>query len=410
MAETKVIMPQMGESIFEGTLTKWLKKLGDKVERDEPLFEISTDKVDSEIPSPAAGTLQEVLVKEGQTVQINTVVAVIGDGAVKPAALAKEDPKPSIQSGQTPDAGGPPLVAPADESDRVRSSPLVRRIAKEHGLDLNALTGKGTGINGRITKSDILSYIEQGGPKEQGTKPAPSAPAAPAIKFSGAVERVPLTAMRKSIAEHMVMSRKTSAHVTTVFEVDCTRVLQAREQLKAEFERSGVHLTVTPFFVQATAKALRQFPIVNSSLDGDTIVYKRPINIGIAVSIETGLIVPVIKNADEKNLLGLAHAIGDIGERARSKKLTPDDVKDSTFTITNPGQYGALMGAPIINQPNVAIMGMGAIKKRPVVINDAVAIRSIIYLSLSFDHRVLDGATADQFMAEVQKQLENWPV
>ncbi|HEY2384993.1 MAG TPA: dihydrolipoamide acetyltransferase family protein [Terriglobia bacterium] len=450
MAETKVIMPQMGESIFEGTITKWLKKKGDRVQRDESLFEISTDKIDSEIPAPAAGILQDILVKEGQTVQINTVVAVIGDGdgsgktaaaeASKPAPK-KEEPKevkgPAPVAGQTPETeqdeeeetsvepdhpGALRHPSSAEEgSSGIRSSPLVRRIAKENNVDLSSLEGKGTGINGRVTKSDILSYIEQGGKPTTSSSPPDTGGVAPrsgvgvvspppAMKFSGEVERVPLTAMRKSIAEHMVLSRKTSAHVTTFFEVDCSHILKAREKDQAEFERSGVRLTVTPFFVQAAATALKRFPIVNSSLDGDTIVYKRAINIGIAVNLEWGLIVPVIKNADEKNLFGLAKAINDIGGRARNKKLTPDDVKDGTFTITNPGQYGGLIGTPIINQPQVAIMGMGGIKKRAVVIDDAIAIRPIIMLSLSFDHRVIDGATADQFMADVQKELENWPV
>jgi pyruvate dehydrogenase E2 component (dihydrolipoamide acetyltransferase) len=444
MAETKVIMPQMGESIFEGTLTKWLKKKGERVERDEPLFEISTDKIDTEIPSPASGVLQDVLVKEGQTVQINTVVAVIGDGAGKPATeepkkeapkaapkeTAKEAPKevkgPAPVAGPTPETkqeekatpaapAAPPVSPepPAESDEEIRSSPLVRRIAKEHNVDLGALAGKGTGVNGRITKSDILSYVEQGG-KPAAQRPAPQQPAAPPmpapVAFSGDVERVPLTAMRKAIADHMVMSRKTSAHVTTFFEIDCSRIMKAKEKQQPEFARNGVRLTVTPFFVQAAANALKRFPIVNSSLDGDTIVYRRAINIGIAVNLEWGLIVPVIKTADEKNLLGLAKAVNDIGERARNKKLTPDDVKDGTFTITNPGQYGAVIGTPIINQPQVAIMGMGGIKKRAVVIDDAIAIRPIIMLSLSFDHRVIDGATADQFMADVQKQLENWPV
>jgi len=446
MAETKVIMPQMGESIFEGTITKWLKKKGERVERDEPLFEISTDKIDTEIPSPAAGVLQDILVKEGQTVQINTVVAVIGDGSAKPAEdKAKEPPKqeppketaktttketpkevkgPAPVAGPTADTrkeesqGGTPQPSSEEE---IRSSPLVRRIAKEHNIDLSLLAGKGTGIDGRITKSDILSYVEQPG-KE--ARPVPSKPEAPArrikdtapppapvsVKFTGDVERVPLTPMRKAIAEHMVMSRRTSAHVTTFFEVDCSRILKAKEKQQAEFERSDARLTVTPFFVQAAASALKRFPIVNSSLEGDTIVYRRPINIGIAVNLEWGLIVPVIKNADEKNLFGLAKAINDIGDRARNKKLTPDDVKDGTFTITNPGQYGGLIGTPIINQPQVAIMGMGGIKKRAVVIDDAIAIRPIIMLSLSFDHRLIDGATADQFMADVQRELENWPV
>jgi pyruvate dehydrogenase E2 component (dihydrolipoamide acetyltransferase) len=436
MAETKVIMPQMGESIFEGTITKWLKKKGERVERDEPLFEISTDKIDTEIPAPAAGVLQDILVKEGQTVQINTVVAVIGDGSAKPAAEGAKEPTkpepPKEVKGPAPVAGPtaeaektePQPAAPSQPSpseEETRSSPLVRRIAKEHNIDLSALAGKGTGIDGRITKTDILSYIEQPGkaaptpprrPEEpvRGPKAPPQPPTPAPMKFTGDVERVPLTAMRKAIAEHMVMSRKTSAHVTTFFEVDCSRILKAKETQQAEFERSGARLTVTPFFVQAAANALKRFPVVNSSLEGDTIVYKRPINIGIAVNLEWGLIVPVIKNADEKNLFGLAKALNELGDRARNKKLTPDDVKDGTFTITNPGQYGGLIGTPIINQPQVAIMGMGGIKKRAVVIDDAIAIRPIIILSLSFDHRVIDGATADQFMADVQKQLENWTV
>jgi pyruvate dehydrogenase E2 component (dihydrolipoyllysine-residue acetyltransferase) len=433
MAETKVIMPQMGESIFEGTVTKWLKKKGDRVQRDEPLFEISTDKIDTEIPSPASGVLQDVLVKEGETVQINTVVAVIGDGTAKPAeqeskqppkeeAKTKEPPKKEAPKEEPKEIKGPaPVAGPTAEAkaesqeddaaaENIRSSPLVRKIAKENNVDLSSMAGKGTGINGRITKSDILSYIEQGGKKEAAQAPsAQAAPPQPAIAFSGPVERVPLTAMRKAIAEHMVMSRKTSAHVTTFFEVDCSRVLKAKERQQAEFERSGSRLTVSAFFVQAAAAALKKFPVVNSSLEGDIIVYKRAINIGIAVNLDWGLIVPVIKNADEKSLIGLARALHDIGDRARNKKLTPDDVKDGTFTITNPGQYGAIIGTPIINQPQVAIMGMGGIKKRAVVIDDAIAIRPIIMLSLSFDHRVIDGATADQFMAEVQKQLENWP-
>ena len=430
MAETQVKMPQMGESIFEGTVTKWLKKKGDKVQRDEPLFEISTDKIDTEIPSPASGVLQDILVKEGQTVQINTTVAIIGDGAAKPAEGKPETQEPSPAqakqpfrpSGPPPVAGPEPTTPEKDEAEEgehelIRPSPLVRRIAKEHGIDLASLSGKGTGTNGRVTKRDILSYIEQGAPAAPAPKPVevpkegpPAPPASPPMKFTGEVERVPMTAMRKAIAEHMIMSRRTSAHVTTLFEVDCSRILKAKEKQQAEFERSGVKLTVTPFFVQAAATALKSFPIVNSSLEGDTVVYKQAINIGIAVNLEWGLIVPVIKHADERNLFGLAKAINDLGERARNKKLTPEDVKDGTFTITNPGQYGGLIGTPIINQPQVAIMGMGGIKKRAVVIDDAIAIRPIIMLSLSFDHRVIDGATADQFMAEVQKELENWPV
>jgi 2-oxoglutarate dehydrogenase E2 component (dihydrolipoamide succinyltransferase) len=305
MAETKVIMPQMGESIFEGTLTKWLKKPGDKVERDEALFEISTDKVDSEIPSPAAGILQEVLVKEGQTVQINTVVAIIGDGTAKPSAKAEAEAKSEEAPPSTSQPAAAAPAAPAgaatheqpanledaDDSDRVPNSPLVRRIAKEHGIDLAVLAGKGTGINGRVTKADILSYIESGGAKSAArsgakTPAAPvSAPASAPMAFSGEVERVPMTPMRKSIAEHMVASRRTSAHVTTFFEVDCSKIMQGREKLKAEFDRAGVRLTITPFFVQAVIRALRKYPIVNASLDGDSIVYKRDINIGIAVSL-----------------------------------------------------------------------------------------------------------------------------
>jgi pyruvate dehydrogenase E2 component (dihydrolipoyllysine-residue acetyltransferase) len=417
MAETKVIMPQMGESIFEGTLTKWLKKPGDKVERDEALFEISTDKVDSEIPSPASGILQEVLVKEGQTVQINTVVAIIGDGTAKPPAKDSAEVKPEAAPSMpqpapvAPAAAAPPEpTAHEDDSDRVPNSPLVRRIAKEHGIDLASLAGKGTGINGRVTKSDILAYVESGGEKKAAQTPAkmPAAPEPAPMAFSGDVERVPMTPMRKSIAEHMVASRRTSAHVTTFFEVDCSRIMQAREKLKAEFDRAGVHLTITPFFMQAAVRALRKFPVVNASLEGDSIVYKRDINIGIAVSLDGGLIVPVVRNAAEKSLQGLAHAINDLGERARNKKLLPDEVKDGTFTITNPGVYGALTGTPIISQPQLAIMGMGGIKKRAIVIDDAIAIRPIIVLSLSFDHRVIDGALADQFMADIQKQLESW--
>jgi len=414
MAEIKVIMPQMGESIFEGTITKWLKSKGERVERDEPLFEISTDKIDSEIPAPASGVIRDILVKEGQTVQINTVVAVIGDESSTPSeASSQEDPAPVAS----------PVAAlePEEEEeggeggqDGNRTSPLVRRIAKEHGIDLSALAGKGTGLNGRITKRDILSYIEQGGPAQKrpaAEQPArPQAPAPAPVKFSGEVERVPMTPMRRAIAEHMVMSRRTSAHVTTFFEVDCSRIMQHREKQRAEFEQSGVKLTVTAYFVQAAANALKRFPIVNSSVDGDTVVYKRAINIGIAVNLDWGLIVPVIKNVDEKNLAGIARALNDLGERARNKQLTPDDVKDGTFTITNPGQFGGLTGTPIINQPQAAIMGIGSIKKRVVVVDDSIAIRSMAMLSLSFDHRIIDGAVADQFMADVQKQLENWNV
>ena len=423
MPDTKVIMPQMGESIFEGTLTRWLKNKGEAIERDEPLFEISTDKVDSEIPAPAAGVLKDILVEEGQTVEINTVVALIAEpGTAVEEAAAVEEAKTSGKARpevrEPAPAVEPVAAAPAGARDDaavrasgIRSSPLVRRIARENGIDLALLRDKGTGVGGRITKRDILSLIEQGtvaapaGPKPAAARPAP---ATRAPTFKGPVERVPMTAMRKSIAEHMVMSRRTSAHVATVFEIDCSTIMRARAQLKAEFDRAGTKLTVTPFFLRAAVRAIQKFPILNSSIDGDSIVYKKDINIGFAVALEWGLIVPVIKNADEKNLLGLARALNDLGERARTKKLSPDEVQGGTFTITNPGNFGGLFGIPVINQPQVAILGMGGIEKRPVVIDDAIAIRPMVYLSLSFDHRSIDGAVADQFMADIKHTLETW--
>jgi 2-oxoglutarate dehydrogenase E2 component (dihydrolipoamide succinyltransferase) len=403
MAETKVIMPQMGESIFEGTLTRWLKKPGDKVERDEPLFEISTDKIDSEIPAPAAGTLQSILVQEGQTVEINTVVGIISDGG--PSGASASPAARAAQPATTPSRSAPAPVTPAapregaTEADAGHVSPIVRRLAREHGIDLALLAGKGTGIDGRITKNDLLSYIEQ-----RQAEPSRS----PASVTASDAERVPMTPMRRSIAEHMVMSRRTSAHVTTFFEVDCTRVLAARDRLKADYQRDGVNLTVTPFFVLAAAQALKRFPIVNASVEGNDILYKKKINIGVAVNLEGGLIVPIIKDAGEKDLKALTSAISDLGERARTKKLDPKDVEGGTFTVTNPGQFGAVIGIPIINQPQVAILCMGGIKKRAVVVDDAVVARPTIMLSLSFDHRIIDGAVADQFMADIQKQLENW--
>ena len=389
MAETKLIMPQMGESIFEGTLTKWLKQPGDAVKRDEPVFEISTDKIDTEIPSPVAGILQKILIPEGQTVEINTVVGIIGDSEsaeqAPPSAPVAEASKP-----EKPKAQAAPPAEAAEEDDEAAGhvSPLVRRLAKEHGINLSELAGKGTGINGRITKSDILTYIGQ-----KGTA------APPAQQPGSGIERVPMTAMRKSIAEHMVTSIRTSAHVATFFEVDCSAVMKAR---------AGTNLTVTPFFALAVIRALKKFPIMNASVDGDAILYKKAINLGIAVNVEGGLLVPIIKNAADKDLHGLSAAIKDLGERARTKKLTPDDVKDGTFTITNPGQYGAVIGIPIINQPQVAILCMGGIKKRAVVIDDSVVARPMIMMSLSFDHRIIDGALADQFMSDIQKQLESW--
>ena len=435
---TNVIMPQMGESIFEGTITRWLKKPGDMVQRDEALFEISTDKVDAEIPSPAAGVLSRVLVPEGETVQINTVVAEIeaeGVVAAQPAkveaaepARAEPPPPPPAPPPAPPAAPAPaagagvepePVVEmprrpqPSAEAAEVRSSPLVRRVAAEHGVDLSQVSGSGLG--GRISKADIMAYIEAGKGGVPPARPAPppaSAPAgaSPAVPSApGArVQVVPMSTMRQKIAEHMVESKRTSPHVHTVFDVDMSRVAHLRARTKAEFEqRNGVRLTYLPFIARAAVTALKSFPYVNASLEGTNIVLKTDINLGIAVVLEWGLLVPVIKNAEEKNFLGLTRAIRDLADRARAKKLSPDEVQNGTFTITNPGQ-GALFGTPIINQPQVAILGVGHIHKAPVVIDEAIAIRSIVYLSLSYDHRVVDGVLADQFVAHMKKTLENW--
>ncbi len=441
----EVIMPQMGESITEGTITKWYKQLGERVERDEPLFEISTDKVDTEIPSPSSGVLTEIKVGEGETVPINTVVALIGvegEEAVAPEAVGPSivaevvettevaepiTPLPAPE-GAAPEPEQAPTL-PASEAERIRSSPLVRRIAIEHGVDLTQVAG--TGREGRVTKADILGFIENGPPAQEtvpaatqvvpeGAPPPPSrapevparapaaaAPATPVETARG--KRVPMSVMRKSIAEHMLVSRRTSAHVATVFEADVTRIVNVRDKYKDRYVREeGVKLTYTPFFVRAVVGGLKAFPIVNASIKGDEIVYKKDINVGIAVALDWGLIVPVIRSADEKSFLGLNKDVADLAERARTKKLLPEEVQGGTFTITNPGPYGGLFGVPIINQPQVAILGLGGIHKRPVVVNDAIAIRSMVYLALSFDHRLIDGATADQFMAEVKKRLENW--
>jgi pyruvate dehydrogenase E2 component (dihydrolipoamide acetyltransferase) len=442
---TDIVMPQMGESIFEGTITKWLKKPGDKVQRDEPLFEISTDKVDAEIPAPASGVLQEIKVAEGNTVQVNTVVGTIsadGEAATapsKPAAAAPPTPgerKPPAQAKQPAEATPPqspeqkeviqfPGESPAEaEDEHVRSSPLVRKIAREYNVDLSRVPGTGTG--GRITKQDITAFLEKQTPagapavSAGATAPAISTPA-PAGKPSPAPtpaaipgEFVPLTQMRKIIAQRMVESRRTSAHVHNMFEVDVTRIVNLRNKSKNAFEqRYGVRLTFMPFFVRAAIIGLQQFPIVNASLEGETIHYHRHINMGIAVALDWGLIVPVLKNAEELNFLGLQRGITDLGERARTKKLTPDEVQGSTFTVTNPGTFGAVFGLPIVNQPNVAILGVGGIAKAPVVVtdaqgNDSIAIRSLVHLTLGYDHRIIDGAVADQFMALVKKTLENW--
>jgi len=411
----------MGESIFEGTITKWLKKPGDKVQRDEPLFEISTDKVDAEIPAPASGILQEIKVSEGNTVQVNTVVGVIGDGsgASAPAPANAATPAPTTPPSAKKEAPAPPPApsssASRDEHDEeesdVRSSPLVRKLAREHNVDLASVSGTGTG--GRVTKQDILDFVEHRTTDAApvAAAPAPRQASAPAV-IPG--ELVPMSQMRKIIAQRMIESRRTSAHVHCMFEVDMTRIVNLRNKLKNGFEqRYGARLTFMPFFVRAAIIALQQYPIVNSSLEGDSIRYHKHVNAGIAVALDWGLIVPVLKNADELNFLGLQRGITDLGERARTKKLLPADVEGSTFTITNPGQFGAVFGLPIINQPNAAIMGVGGITKQPTVITDkdgadSIAIRSLVHLTLGYDHRIIDGAIADQFMAILKKALENW--
>jgi 2-oxoglutarate dehydrogenase E2 component (dihydrolipoamide succinyltransferase) len=472
---TDVIMPQMGESIFEGTITKWLKQPGEKVQRDEPLFEISTDKVDAEIPAPASGTLQDIKVQAGATVQVNTVVATIagegeaagaapsapaastaapapagGDGSrstqtevaqppsgeepKQPSApqAGKESaqPSPVEKTGVAQEQQGTVLEYPeAGEQERLRSSPLVRRIAKENKVDLAQVPG--TGLGGRITKDDIESFIAKhgaGGPQPAApVKPAAaSAPSAPAPSTPATVtplqpvggvtpgDIVPMSVMRKKIADRMVLSKRTSAHVHGVFEVDMTRIVKLREKMKAQFEQStGNKLTFTPFFARAVVHGIRKWPIINSSVEGENIHYHASINLGIAVALDWGLIVPVVKNAEERSFVGLQRAITDLGERARSKKLKPEEVQGGTFTITNPGIFGAKFGMPIINQPQVAILGVGGISKKPVVItdkdgNDSIAIRSMMHLSIGYDHRIVDGAVADQFMAEVKQFLENW--
>jgi len=442
-----VIMPQMGESIFEGTITKWLKKPGDKIERDEPLFEISTDKVDAEIPSPAAGVLKEIKVSEGQTVPVQTVVALIdavGAGAAaaapaaapapaKPAAAPAppkaEAPKPvaaastAVPSAPKPAAApAPPAAAPvpvakpaaAGNGHKIRSSPLVRRLAREHQVDLAQVPG--TGAGGRVSKRDILAAIETGkapaaAPARPGTIPAGATEAGvPREKiYFGQYEVQPMSIMRQKIAEHMVMSKHVSPHVYSLEEADVSAIVALRAKMKEKFEQeTGTKLTFMPFFIRAAVEALRAFPMVNASLDGTNLVLHKECNIGIAVALDAGLIVPVVKNAEEKNFLGLARTLNDLADRARNKKLKPNEVLESTFSITNPGSFGGVFGLAVINQPNVAILGLGTIQKRPVVIDDAIAIRSMIYLSLSYDHRVVDGAVAHQFVGHVKRTLENW--
>jgi 2-oxoglutarate dehydrogenase E2 component (dihydrolipoamide succinyltransferase) len=403
-----VPMPQMGESITEGTITKWLKKVGDKVERDEPLFEISTDKVDAEIPSPAAGTLTEIKFPEGSTVGINTVVAVIGGGKVKPAAApAPATPAPVAPAAAAPVTSAAP-VASAAAGERARSSPLVRKIAKDNNVDLARVPG--TGPAGRITKTDILGYIEN-----PAAKPAPAAaPAQPSAATPTPGSLVPMTKMRSIIARRMVESKHTSPHVHTVFKVDMTRIVRLRERERSKYEqRTGVKLTYMPFITRAAIAALRKHAIVNASVEGDAIRYNRNINIGIAVALEWGLIVPVIHQAEEKNFLGIARAIADVAERARGKKLSPDEVLGGTFTLTNSGIFGEQFGMPIINQPQAAILGIGGLNKEAEVVtdsegNDSIAIRSVQRFCLGFDHRIVDGADAGKFMADFKAYLENW--
>ena len=506
---TEVVMPQMGESIAEGTITKWLKQVGERVERDEPLFEISTDKVDAEIPSPAAGTLTEIRFKEGETVEINTTVAVLdggAGGAVKDAAPTTEDAVPKTaakteapaeeteqqkpqgkaaaqtglpaaqadasaatgaevqqadgskttspskpdesqqaisetqavsdksregssaasqlsQTGKPTTDNGGSAAATVEELRRTKSSPLVRKIAEEHGVDIARL--EGTGLSGRVTKNDILSFIESGTPAATPTRAAAptsrptaspaiqEAPAAAAVKPTEGDRVEQMTVMRKKIAEHMVQSRRTSAHVTTVYEIDMTRIAKLREQHKDSFaERTATKLTYMPFIFQAVNNALRKFPIFNAQVSGDQIIYKSDINLGMAVALDWGLIVPVIKRADDLSISGLARAANDLAERARTKQLKPDEVGGGTFTITNPGVFGGLFGTPIINQPQLAILGVGKIEKRAKVLTttegeDYMAIRWMAYFALSFDHRVIDGADAERFLAYVKEQLES---
>jgi 2-oxoglutarate dehydrogenase E2 component (dihydrolipoamide succinyltransferase) len=402
----------MGESIAEGTIVRWIKKVGDSVGIDEPLFEISTDKVDAEIPAPAAGVLTEIKVKEGETVAVDSVVATIGQASELPGPNSQvpgpnsqlatpsaplPSPEPRAPS-REPRAEKQASVAESPEPAGQRTSPFVRRIAREHNVDVTRI--KGSGLGGRVTKHDIMEYLE----RPQGSGPRAQEVPGP----QSGVEIKPLSVMRKKIAEHMVMSRRTSAHVHSVFHVDFSTVERIRRERKADYERLNTKLTYMAFIAKAVVTALRRFPIVNASLDGDNILYKKDINLGIAVALEGGLIVPVIRSADEKNLLGLSRAIADVAERARTKQLRPEEVHDGTFTITNPGQFGSQFGMPIINQPQVAILGVGVIEKRPVVVDEAIAIRTMGYLTLGYDHRLIDGATGDQFMSEVKQQIERF--
>lgn len=437
MARVDIIMPQMGESIAEGTLSKWLKKVGDEVKRDEPIFEISTDKVDAEISASTAGVLAEILVKEGETVAVQTVVARLetekgASVAISEPAAATPAAQPAAPAGPQREAkpaaaqtrhqpAAPAIVAPHsgngnsfEERVRTKSSPLVRKIAAEHGVNIASL--QGSGVAGRVTKRDIVGFIESGatapsmvasGPPGRHALPLPEAWAGDVVE--------PMSKMRALISEHMVASRHTSAHVTSFIEIDFTRVARIRAKKRAEFEAAtGQKLTYMPFIIKAVTQGLRAFPVMNSSVAGTNVIYRKQVNIGVAVALDWGLIVPVIRNADDLSLSGITRALNDVAARARAKKLSPDEVQGGTFTITNPGVFGSLMGTPIINQPQVAILGVGAIEKRPKVLpgidgEDTIAIRTCAYFSISFDHRVIDGAVADQFLAFVKKTIETFP-
>jgi pyruvate dehydrogenase E2 component (dihydrolipoamide acetyltransferase) len=453
VARVDIIMPQMGESIAEGTLSKWLKKVGDEVKRDEPIFEISTDKVDAEIPAPAAGVLAEIIVKEGETVAVQTVVARLetekgaaisqpespapsAGAASSPASGAKAPSKPPVSSPPGPQREVTPPFTPARQQppapaiaashtgngnsfeDRVRtkSSPLVRKIAAEHGVNISSL--QGSGVAGRVTKRDILGFIESGAPTGAPSSTRFAPPGGHALPmpepWAGDVVE-PMSKMRALISEHMVASRHTSAHVTSFIEIDFTRVARIRAKKRAEFEAAtGQKLTYMPFIIKAVTQGLQAFPVMNSSVAGTNVIYRKQINIGVAVALDWGLIVPVIKKADDLSLSGITRALNDLAARARAKKLSPEEVQEGTFTITNPGVFGSLMGTPIINQPQVAILGVGAIEKRPKVLpgadgEDTIAIRTCAYFSISFDHRVIDGAIADQFLAFLKKTIETFP-
>ena len=413
---TEVVMPQMGESIAEGTIVRWIKKVGDAIDKDEPLFEISTDKVDAEIPAPGAGVLLDIKVKEGETVPVNSVVAVIGAAGEQVASSVAAGPVRLEAGASAPALAAPPAALTIADLRRTRSSPLVRKIAKEHGIDFTRLPG--SGISGRVTKKDILAFVAKGAsapagapaPQPQGLGRTPAVgsgqAAPPAFQPGESVRIEKMGVMRKKIAEHMVMSVHTSPHVYSVYEVDFSRVDQLRHAHRAKYEEAGAKLTYTAFIAKATVDTIRQFPFSNASVDGDSIVYKRDINLGIAVALETGLIVPVIRNADEKSMMGLCRAIQDLATRARSKKLNPEEVQGGTFTITNPGIFGALYGLPIISQPQVAILGVGSVDKRVVVVNDMIAVRPMCYLALGFDHRLIDGADAGRFLQALKERLQ----